>query len=228
MGRVEPSGGFSVQVIIVWINFTLKELIDHQKQAKHKKIIYDYQLLLENEKLEKAQREAKEAEEKANLEKFKCTECGSQLKNKISLTQHMQIHNKDNDCPACGKFFARRNQLVNHMENKHSNKKKKSNNKIKNENKTVTKVSCLECSKEFSHMNNMRAHYRRIHEGKTFDCQQCDKKFSTAQAQNSHVKAQHGDGKPFQCNTCKTRFSFQQGLYRHLKSKTHEKVAGKN
>ena len=48
----------------------------------------------------------------------------------------------------------------------------------------------------------MKAHFKRKHEGKTYDCEQCDKKFSTIHAKKSHVNAQHSNGKPFQCNTC--------------------------
>ena len=125
--------------------------------------------------------------------------------------------------PDCEKPFARENQMRLHLKNKHREKSVK----ITPPKNQTAKVPCSKCPKKFSHKENMKAHFRRKHEGKTYDCQQCDKKFSTAYARNSHVKAQHGDGKTFQCNTCETGFSFQQGLYKHFTSKSHKKVAGK-
>ena len=60
-------------------------------------------------------RHSKKEENTANLEKFKCTECDSQLKSKIALTQHYKIHNKTYQCPECEKVFARNNQMHNHL-----------------------------------------------------------------------------------------------------------------
>ena len=166
----------------------------------------------------------REAEAKANLEKWKCTQCGRQMKSKQALNQHKYNHQKPYNClyQDCEKQFARQNQMMNHLKNRH----RKKSVKVK-PSKNETKVPCSECSKEFSHKENMKAHFKRKHEGKTYDCEKCNKKFSSASAKKGHVNAQHGNGKPFQCNTCNKGFSFQQGLLKHLKSNTHEKVAGK-
>ena len=62
--------------------------------------------------------------------------------------------------------------------------------------------------KIFSHKENMKAHFRRKHEGKTFDCEQCDKQFSSAAAINNHVRAIRDKEKNWPCHTCNTKYPF--------------------
>ena len=69
----------------------------------------------------------------------------------------------------------------------------------------------------------MKAHFRRKHEGKTFDCEQCDKQFSSAAAINNHVRAIRDKEKNWPCHTCNTKYPFQTGLYKHFQTQCHKK-----
>ena len=171
-------------------------------------------------------RHSKKEENTANLEKFKCTECDSQLKSKIALTQHYKIHNKTYQCPECEKVFARNNQMHNHLKS-HLKKRERNSNVKPTKKQSKSPVSCSICDQVFSHTQNMKAHYRREHEGLTFSCEQCDKKYTSAYARRNHVRAFHDKKRPFKCKICNKTFPFEQGLSNHTKSKSHQRMAAK-
>ena len=58
-----------------------------------------------------------------------------------------------------------------------------------------------ECRKEFSNNGNMVAHYRSVHEGIKYSCNQCDYQATTQGHLHTHIAGKHSN-KIFKCDHC--------------------------
>ena len=64
-------------------------------------------------------------------------------------------------------------------------------------------TECPECGKEFAHRYVMLKHYRSVHEGIKYPCNQCDYQATQQSSLQTHIAAKHSD-KILKCdNSCK-------------------------
>ena len=88
--------------------------------------------------------------------------------------------------------------------------------------------NCDICAKAFKNMNLLEIHKENKHqkEGKIFECDKCDQKFSYAN--KYHCKTKHSDELGFKCKQCDHAFKSSVGLKGHistihdLKLKSHK------
>ncbi|XP_031624954.1 zinc finger protein 37-like [Contarinia nasturtii] len=167
---------------------------------------------------------------------YQCDHCKKQFIRKDYLTSHIRIHTgeKPFQCDQCKKRFIHRNTLHLHMRThkdsrfhysgchrgftqhieKESHEKECKRrryecylcNRVENKKKYVTiSKTTLE-----GHM--------RIHTGeRPYQCDHCEKRFSTSSDLNKHIRI-HTGAKPYQCNRCKKRFSQIGNLNSHMKT----------
>ena len=54
--------------------------------------------------------------------------------------------------------------------------------------------------------------------GNNFNCEICEKSFSSNQNKKKHISIVHGEGKTIVCNVCSSSFGFKKELKNHMKS----------
>ena len=53
---------------------------------------------------------------------------------------------------------------------------------------------------------------------KIFNCENCEKGFSSNEYKKKHISIVHGEGKTIVCNVCSSSFGFKKELKNHMKS----------
>jgi len=120
---------------------------------------------------------------------------------------------KDIKCPKCPKKFMFKSDLTRHDKRKHSNKQK---------------LTCNNCSKEFSCQQNLLYH-EKSHKSE-FKCNKCNKNFKKEQYFAKHMAEKHQIYTPYSCSLCPWSFLKVSELNAHRKkmhnlsfqSKTYE------
>lgn len=79
---------------------------------------------------------------------------------------------------------------------------------------------CTTCAAQFKTLKELRNHFARNHQTeKPFECNQCDKAYSTQSSCGLHIKRVHGP-KIFSCTHCAARvYAVRGDLTQHLKRK---------
>ena len=77
---------------------------------------------------------------------------------------------------------------------------------------------CLECDKSFSDHSGLFRHKQAVHEGVTYDCNQCDYKATLKANLKAHIESKHEGIRKFACNFCDYRYSAKHNLKNHLKN----------
>ncbi len=54
------------------------------------------------------------------------------------------------------------------------------------------KYSCFSCGKVFTNLQNLRRHYRNLHEGRRYRCGICSSLLSSASGLSRHLRINHG------------------------------------
>ena len=103
------------------------------------------------------------------------------------LNQHERYHAKPYVCAQCGKKFARKRYLDNHVL-LHAG---------------VKPFACTECSRAFSHEESLHTH-KNLHTGKIV-CKECNKPFAKKEELIRHTRVHTGE-KPFACVRCNSKF----------------------
>ena len=62
----------------------------------------------------------------------------------------------------------------------------------------------------------LKTHLQTTHEGKTFDCTQCDEKFKHNYILQEHIQTVH-EGIKFQCEQCGKEYDKKQSLQTHIR-----------
>ena len=151
-----------------------------------------------------------------------CPECGKSVD---SLKQHMQlIHSNDKlQCPHCEFQTPYKNNLKNHIENKHTGGNIKNcpfcGKLVKNvkrhllsakcdlpeeeRNNPADMVECDRCSKQFKNLERLKKHIRDIHDKPAIQCELCSFQTKYNCNMKMHVKRVH-DNKPLRetCPVC--------------------------
>ncbi|XP_077156540.1 PR domain zinc finger protein 5 isoform X2 [Paroedura picta] len=109
------------------------------------------------------------------LRSFQCSVCSTPFSSESSYEQHKEACRGDARfvCKAdsCGKRFRSKDALKKHKENVHTGNSRK-------------RLMCSVCSKRCSSTANLQEH-RKVHE--IFECQECDKKFISANQLKRHM-----------------------------------------
>ncbi|XP_048365943.1 PR domain zinc finger protein 5 isoform X2 [Sphaerodactylus townsendi] len=110
-----------------------------------------------------------------HLRSFQCSVCSTPFSSELSYEQHKEACRGDARfvCKAdsCGKRFKSKDALKKHKENVHTGNSRK-------------RMMCSVCSKRCSSAANLQEH-RKVHE--IFECQECDKKFISANQLKRHM-----------------------------------------
>ena len=121
---------------------------------------------------------------------YNCDQCGKFLKNRNSLAMHKKsFHEVQSEsmhvCSWCGAVLTTKTSLEDHIERFHSG-----NMKI-----------CASCGKQFRTRKDLVRHIRNLHTQKerTFECDQCDKKFFHLVDLKNHVALLHEKNNPKPC-----------------------------
>ena len=106
---------------------------------------------------------------------------------KRSLAGHLKIFHKVRDIPCevegCAVMFKKKSDMRNHVAVVHNDRRE----------------VCVQCGKSFK---DLKYHVKSVHEHVSYDCDLCQKKYTTKQALNYHLRTQHGDRKKEVCDYC--------------------------
>ena len=97
-------------------------------------------------------------------------------------------------CDKCGKSFANKNQLTQHIQSKHEN----------------MRYVCDICNRSFSWEKDLRRHVKQVHEDNVqYNCEKCDKSFHYKVNLSRHIQHVHENVR-YNCDKCDKSFLFNQ------------------
>ncbi|KAF4518439.1 hypothetical protein B566_EDAN002093 [Ephemera danica] len=132
-----------------------------------------------------------------NARIFSCAHCDTQCSTKLQLRAHMRWHmGIQFSCRVCPETFYSRVELKRHA-----------CDMIKYH------FLCAHCGLRFQHKHEIVKH--RMTHPRSFECNDCGKKFKTLKSQQRHRAIYH-EAPKFLCSECGTMFAFQDQLKRHL------------
>lgn len=123
--------------------------------------------------------------------KYQCKICKMTFATNQALGNHNNYHNQQTYlCTQCGKIFARRDNLYQHLKNH-------------NESKDYT---CYTCGYSFKKKDTLAVHVR-IHTGhKPYECKICGKRFNQKSPLRIHMRLHTGE-RPYKCFRCARGFA---------------------
>ena len=121
-------------------------------------------------------------------EEIHCHICGpSRILKKSSLPNHLKTFHKERDIDCeisgCDKKFKKQSDMKKHVKNIHKGERS----------------HCDLCGDYFK---DLHYHIKVFHEHVSFPCEMCNKKYTTKQGLNFHIKHTHGDSKKEVCDYC--------------------------
>ncbi|KAL0858412.1 hypothetical protein ABMA27_012291 [Loxostege sticticalis] len=136
-----------------------------------------------------------------------CEDCGVTFQSVSSYQRHLKNSLKHVTqqqlrfiCDHCGRRFADKTKIRDHIEEKHLHKT----------------YSCHICLKQSKNRVSLDQHIRNVHKGRPNNkvCHHCGKAFPTKMQLESHIRTHTGE-RPFICEFCPTTFTQQSNLYKH-------------
>lgn len=181
--------------------------------------------------------------EPSDARRHKCLFCKEWFKNHVEFRIHFKnAHDKDADyffhkrsncniftCYVCEKEYPLRYYLVAHMRTHHEKFLQHQCPKCGRRLRTFGQLTqhlkthegkiyeCDQCDKKFPHYVRLRLHLRCHSTDLKFQCDVCSKKFKLRKYLNLH-KAVHSDVKKYGCKFCDARFNFTSARRAHEKS----------
>lgn len=142
-------------------------------------------------------------------ERLRCTICNAQLKNKLTLTEHMNSHKgiKPYKCETCGLSFTQSSVYRTHL-------------KI---HKGIRAFKCSYCDKRFRQNITRQNHEKSMHtKERPFKCELCEKTFVRSDALLLHTR-RHKKIHTHQCEICSLKFYCISAKRRHMVTHTGER-----
>ena len=147
----------------------------------------------------------------------KCSECGFVLNHKSLLIIHMRKHTgeKPFNCVKCEKVYSSKSAVKKH-EMKHDLEDGTLSLEEFNNKYEQLKRTCEECGKYFYNQSHLASHVKS-HQGiKDFQCDNCERGFTSRQSLKEHVDTIHKGLRSFPCKQCGKSFGRRAGLKMHL------------
>ena len=144
---------------------------------------------------------------------YNCSVCDDKFVTLNGLKWHnFNAHERkvsDLGCIFCGKEFAEKEELKNHILTTHKDKK----------------YECSECEASYLSQVTLQSHIEQVHEGKKHQCSLCGEVFISMARLETHTALQHDRSKIFECPTCNVIYTKKQKLDKHI-AFVHEKSSG--
>ncbi|XP_078007866.1 LOW QUALITY PROTEIN: uncharacterized protein LOC110223156 [Phascolarctos cinereus] len=137
-----------------------------------------------------------------------CNICGKHFAWRSTLVEHIYTHTgeKPFHCPDCGKGFSQASSLSKHRAIHRGERPHR----------------CLDCGRAFTQRSALTTHLR-VHTGeKPYQCADCGRRFSQSSALSQHHRVHSGET-PFPCADCGRAFAHASDLRRHQRTHTGEK-----
>jgi KRAB domain-containing zinc finger protein len=137
-----------------------------------------------------------------------CYVCGKSFAWRSTLVEHLYTHTgeKPFHCPDCDKGFGRASSLSKHRAIHRGERPHR----------------CPDCGRAFTQRSALTTHLR-VHTGeKPYCCADCGRCFSQSSALHQHQRV-HSGSTPFPCKDCGRAFAHASDLRRHVRTHTGEK-----
>ena len=162
-------------------------------------------------------------------ETYPCGQCPKLYQSRSARYLHRKADHEGvrHYCDKCERWFSRKHHLVEHMESEHEEKtlgcelcgKYFSRRGLSDHKRAVhrgTTFDCTECEQKFTTLGNLTNHRKNKHEKIRYHCEQCVSSFTRSSDLNIHVKTKHeGMGGVFQCDLCEKSFASIKALRLH-------------
>lgn len=139
----------------------------------------------------------------AGEQPYECGKCDKRFKTRMALGTHTKSRHtgvRDHLCSVCGKDFAAKAVLNEHML-LHTGERP---------------FSCCHCDKTFRGISRLREH-TRIHTGeRPYICDGCSKAFRSHTNLRHHKISMHSDERRHLCTVCGKKFKFNSSLKTHM------------
>ncbi|XP_007948431.1 zinc finger protein 764 [Orycteropus afer afer] len=137
-----------------------------------------------------------------------CYMCGKSFAWRSTLVEHLYTHTGEKPfrCPDCGKGFSQASSLSKHRAIHRGERPHR----------------CPDCGRAFTQRSALTTHLR-VHTGeKPYRCTDCSRCFSQSSALYQHQRVHSGET-PFPCPDCGRAFAHASDLRRHVRTHTGEK-----
>ncbi|XP_057604167.1 zinc finger protein 764-like isoform X1 [Hippopotamus amphibius kiboko] len=137
-----------------------------------------------------------------------CYMCGKSFAWRSTLVEHLYTHTGEKPfcCPDCGKGFSQASSLSKHRAIHRGERPHR----------------CPDCGRAFTQRSALTTHLR-VHTGeKPYRCADCGRCFSQSSALYQHQRVHSGET-PFPCPDCGRAFAHASDLRRHVRTHTGEK-----
>uniref|UniRef100_A0A8C6WCQ3 Zinc finger protein 764 n=1 Tax=Nannospalax galili TaxID=1026970 RepID=A0A8C6WCQ3_NANGA len=141
-------------------------------------------------------------------QRYGCGVCGKSFAWRSTLAEHLYTHTGEKPfcCPDCGKPFARASSLRKHRAIHRGERPHR----------------CPDCGRTFTQRSALTTHLR-VHTGeKPYRCADCGRCFSQSSALHQHQRV-HSGLTPFPCTDCGKAFAHASDLRRHTRTHSGEK-----
>jgi len=132
-------------------------------------------------------------------------------------------------CDICDEKYAKKDDLISHMEAEHDGVPQPAPNKKVTVPKEKKFYYCDKCDKKCAKKSDLTSHVETIHEGIRYPCDQCEYQATKKYNLQAHIKRVHLGITPemrekrFICDRCSKKFAHRCDLIRHIRE-VHDKI----
>lgn len=140
-------------------------------------------------------------------EKYVCDKCGKQFAHREGITQHLRGIHTEKKCQKCGTIFQSRYLYLKHLSHKHDR----------------PMPTCGICGFQSVVESRLIVHQRQVHmKEKNISCEYCSLQFFSASQLNSH-QIKHSNEKKCVCTVCNKSFRRKSNLNIHMRIHVQDK-----